>query len=91
MHAEFFEILTPFEKQLSPLVHLREPLHLHATFTAPCRKSFCFQEHLNPPLVVNVSQLLTLDKSFLVEKSKRLSEKKIVRLNEGLKLVLAIS
>jgi len=40
--------------------------------------------------VVNVSQLLTLDKSFLVEKSKKMSEIKLDRLNEGLKLVLAI-
>ena len=41
--------------------------------------------------VVNVSQLLTLDKSYLVEKSKKLPELKVIRLNEGLKLVLAIS
>ena len=41
--------------------------------------------------VVNVSQLLTLDKSYLVEKSKKLPELKLIRLNEGLKLVLAIS
>jgi len=40
--------------------------------------------------VVNVSQLLTLDKSYLVEKSKKLPELKLIRLNEGLKLVLAI-
>ncbi len=40
--------------------------------------------------VVNVSQLLTLDKSYLVEKSKKLPELKLLRLNEGLKLVLAI-
>jgi len=40
--------------------------------------------------VVNVSQLLTLDKSYLVEKSKKLPELKLMRLNEGLKLVLAI-
>ena len=40
--------------------------------------------------VVNVSQLLTLDKSFLVEKSKKIPELKIIRLNEGLKLVLSI-
>ncbi len=40
--------------------------------------------------VVNVSQLLTLDKSFLVEKSKKMPEIKLMRLNEGLKLVLAI-
>ena len=40
--------------------------------------------------VVNVSQLLTLDKSFLIKKSKKLPESKLLRLNEGLKLVLAI-
>ncbi|MEE9327968.1 MAG: type II toxin-antitoxin system PemK/MazF family toxin [Cocleimonas sp.] len=40
--------------------------------------------------IVNVSQLLTLDKSFLVEKSKKLSERKIIHLNEGLKICLAI-
>ena len=40
--------------------------------------------------VVNISQLLTLDKSFLVEKSKKIPELKLIRLNEGLKLVLSI-
>ena len=40
--------------------------------------------------VVNISQLLTLDKSFLVEKSKKIPEQKLIRLNEGLKLVLSI-
>ena len=40
--------------------------------------------------VVNVSQLLTLDKSFLIEKSKILSSKKLLHLNEGLKLVLSL-
>jgi len=40
--------------------------------------------------VVNVSQVLTLDKSFLTEKSGGLSSKKIVAMNEGLKLVLSI-
>ena len=40
--------------------------------------------------VVNVSQLLTLDKSFLREKSKILSSKKLLYLNEGLKLVLSL-
>ena len=45
---------------------------------------------LSKESVVNVSQLLTLDKSFLVEKSKKLPELKLLRLNEGLKLVLAI-
>ena len=40
--------------------------------------------------VVNVSQLLTLDKSFLTEKIKKLPNKKLINLNNGLKLVLAI-
>ncbi len=40
--------------------------------------------------VVNVSQLLTLDKCFLVEKSKKIPDLKLIRLNEGLKLVLSI-
>ena len=40
--------------------------------------------------VVNISQLLTLDKSFLVKKSKKIPELKLLRLNEGLKLVLSI-
>ncbi len=45
---------------------------------------------LSKESVVNVSQLLTLDKPYLVEKSKKLPELKLLRLNEGLKLVLAI-
>ena len=40
--------------------------------------------------VVNISQILTLDKSFLSEKVGKLSNEKIHRLNEGLKLVLSI-
>jgi mRNA interferase MazF len=40
--------------------------------------------------VVNVSQVLTLDKSFLSEKSGKLSSKKVVAMNEALKLVLSI-
>jgi mRNA interferase MazF len=40
--------------------------------------------------VVNVSQLLTLDKSFLVDNAGKLPFKKLVSLNEGLKLVLSI-
>lgn len=40
--------------------------------------------------VVNVSQLLTLDKSFLVEKTGELSNKQIEILNDGLKLVLSV-
>jgi len=40
--------------------------------------------------VVNISQLLTLDKSFLTEKSGQLLPNKILVLNEGLRLVLSI-
>jgi mRNA interferase MazF len=40
--------------------------------------------------VVNVSQVLTLDKSFLSNKVGKLSRDKILLLNEGLKLVLSI-
>lgn len=40
--------------------------------------------------VVNVSQIMTLDKSFLTEKTGKLSNKQINILNDGLKLVLAI-
>jgi mRNA interferase MazF len=40
--------------------------------------------------VVNVSQLLTLDKSFLTEPLGKLSRKKVLVLNEGLKLVLSL-
>jgi mRNA interferase MazF len=40
--------------------------------------------------VINVSQILTLDKSFLVEKVGRLPDKKISVLDEGLKLSLSI-
>jgi mRNA interferase MazF len=45
---------------------------------------------LSKESVVNVSQLLTLDKSFLVDKAGKLPSKKLVSLNEGLKLVLSI-
>lgn len=40
--------------------------------------------------VVNVSQLLTLDKSFLTEQLGKLSRKKLLVLSEGLKLVLSL-
>ena len=40
--------------------------------------------------VVNVSQLITLDKSFLTDQSGSLSASNILDLNEGLKLVLAV-
>ncbi len=45
---------------------------------------------LSKESVVNVSQLLTLDKSFLTEKSGKLLPNKIIHLNEGLGLVLSI-
>jgi mRNA interferase MazF len=40
--------------------------------------------------VVNISQLLTLDKSFLTQPLGKLSRKKILILNEGLKLILSL-
>jgi mRNA interferase MazF len=40
--------------------------------------------------VINVSQVLTINKSFLVEKVGRLPDKKISALDEGLKLSLSI-
>ena len=40
--------------------------------------------------MVNVSQLVTLDKSFLTERCGKLTVRQIESLNEGLKLVLAL-
>jgi len=40
--------------------------------------------------VVNVSQLLTLDKSYLSEKQGKLPPKKRITLNEGLRLSLSL-
>jgi len=45
---------------------------------------------LNKDSVVNVSQLITLDKSFLTEQVGKLNSKHICFLNEGIKLVLGI-
>ena len=45
---------------------------------------------LSKKSLVNVSQILTLDKSFLSEKSGQLSSKELLELNEGLKLVLSL-
>jgi mRNA interferase MazF len=45
---------------------------------------------LNRESVVNVSQLLTLDKTFLNEKSGKLNAKQIQLLNYGLQLVLNV-
>ena len=40
--------------------------------------------------VVNVSQLLTLDKSFLTEQIGKLTTKQVNSLNKGIKLVLGV-
>jgi len=45
---------------------------------------------LSKESVVNISQVLTLNKSFLSKKSGKLPSKKIIVLNEGLRLVLSI-
>ena len=40
--------------------------------------------------VINVSQLITIDKSFLTEKIGKLTNKQLQMLNDGVKLVLAL-
>lgn len=40
--------------------------------------------------VINVSQLLTLDKKCLIEKTAELSPKRILELDEGLKIAISI-
>ncbi|NOZ51611.1 MAG: type II toxin-antitoxin system PemK/MazF family toxin [Gammaproteobacteria bacterium] len=40
--------------------------------------------------VVNISQLITIDKSFLMDKTGKLTNKQIDLLDDGLKLVLSI-
>lgn len=45
---------------------------------------------LSKDSVVNVSQLLTLDKKYLSEKAGQLSLRHMLELNEGLKTVLSI-
>ena len=46
--------------------------------------------HLTKDSVVNVSQVITLDKIFLTEKVGKLNAQQIHALNEGLKLVLSL-
>ena len=46
---------------------------------------------LPKPSVANVSQLITLDKSFLKEKVKRLGDREFSRVEEGLRLVLSLA
>lgn len=48
------------------------------------------ESRLSGESVVNVSQLLTLDKSFLAERAGRLSTKSLGAVDEGLRLVLAL-
>ena len=48
------------------------------------------QSNLNKDSVVNVSQLITLDKIFLTEQVGKLNSKYISFLNEGLRLVLNV-
>jgi len=43
---------------------------------------------LSKDSVVNVSQVVTLDKSFLTEQVSTLSQEKMKQVNEGLRLVL---
>ncbi len=45
---------------------------------------------LPKPSVVNVSQLVTLDRSFLTERVQTLSAQTMARIDEGLRLVIGI-
>jgi len=45
---------------------------------------------LNRESVVNVSQILTLDKSFLSERTGKLSQETMSEVDEGVRLVLAL-
>jgi mRNA interferase MazF len=45
---------------------------------------------LNKDSVINVSQLITVDKTLLTEKAGRLNMHQLHQLNEGLRLVLAV-
>ncbi len=45
---------------------------------------------LSKDSVINVSQIITLDKAFLADKVSRLNSQQLNNLNDGLKLVLAL-
>lgn len=45
---------------------------------------------LTKPSVVNVSQIITVDKAFLTERLGRLSSRVLIEVEEGLRLVLAL-
>lgn len=49
------------------------------------------QSGLRKPSVINVSQLLTIDKSLFLKRVHTLSESKMKQVNEGLKFVLSLS
>jgi len=48
------------------------------------------QSKLPKDSVINVSQIITLDKSFLTERVGRLSPKQLLALDDGLRLVLSL-
>jgi mRNA interferase MazF len=48
------------------------------------------QSRLPKESVINISQLVTLDRSFLVKKVARLSPRELAKLDAGLRLALAI-
>ena len=45
---------------------------------------------LGKPSVVNVSQILTLDRILLTEQVRRVSEKKMLEIDQGLRVVLGL-
>ncbi len=48
------------------------------------------ESHLQKDSVINVSQLITLDKSFLTEKIGKLKPKRLLSLEDGVRLVLSL-
>lgn len=48
------------------------------------------ESRLTKDSVINVSQLLTLDKKYLSEKAGKLSPKRMLELEEGLRIVLSL-
>jgi mRNA interferase MazF len=49
------------------------------------------QSGLSKESVVNISQLLTVDKSLFIERVETLSEAKMEQVNDGLKTILSLS
>jgi len=48
------------------------------------------QSRLPKESVINVSQLMTLDKSYLIERISKLPANKLAELNDGIRLVLSL-